>query len=161
MKWSNLWFPCIFVRTHGRYSLKFGMLIYSDHLQNWLDDYILVKVCWFSSFWWYFDLAKQVKFVVCWDFLEHMGVMAWNVTCWCILTTLETDSILVSLSIFLIWRRFDLLKQEKMWFPGIFVRTHGRNELNLNMLMYPEHLQNWLEFGHGLLIFLIFVMTAP
>ena len=25
--------------------------------------------------------------------------------------------------------------------------------------MYPEHLQNWLDFGHGLLIFLLFRIT--
>ena len=29
------------------------------------------------------------------------------------------------------------------------------------MLMYPDHFQNWLDFGHGLLIFLIFVMSPP
>ena len=29
------------------------------------------------------------------------------------------------------------------------------------MLMYPDHFQNWLDYGHGLLIFLIFVMAIP
>ena len=38
--------------------------------------------------------------------------------------------------------------------PGISRRTHGRNSLTFCMLMYPDHLQNWLDFGHGLLIFL-------
>ena len=30
-----------------------------------------------------------------------------------------------------------------------------RNVLELDMLMYPDHLWNWLSFGHSLLIFLI------
>ena len=38
--------------------------------------------------------------------------------------------------------------------PGISRRTHGWNSLTFCMLMYPDHLQNWLDFGHGLLIFL-------
>ena len=29
-------FPCITLRTHGKNGIKFGMLVYSDHLQNWL-----------------------------------------------------------------------------------------------------------------------------
>ena len=47
--------------------------------------------------------------------------------------------------------------------------VHGMNRSNLGfqafsgkrILMYPDHLQNWLDFGHGLLIFLIFVMSPP
>ena len=35
-------------------------------------------------------------------------------------------------------------------YPIIFVRKNG---LKFGMLMYPDHLQNWLHFGHGLLIF--------
>ena len=27
--------------------------------------------------------------------------------------------------------------------------------------MYADHTQNWLDFGHGLLIFLIFVLSEP
>ena len=41
------------------------------------------------------------------------------------------------------------------WFRGISWRTHGRNGLKFCLLMYPEHLQNWLNLGHGLLIFLL------
>ena len=39
---------------------------------------------------------------------------------------------------------------------GIVLRTHGRSWLKFGMLIYPDHLQNWLDFVHGLLIFLIF-----
>ena len=40
-------------------------------------------------------------------------------------------------------------------FPGICRRTHGGNELKFCMVMYLDHLQNWLDYGHGLLIFLL------
>ena len=40
-------------------------------------------------------------------------------------------------------------------FPGIYRRTHGENGLKFCTLMYLDHLQNWLVYGHGLLIFLI------
>ena len=38
-------------------------------------------------------------------------------------------------------------------FPGIFIRTHGRNGLKLAMLMYTSHIQNRLDFEQGLLRF--------
>ena len=40
-------------------------------------------------------------------------------------------------------------------FPGICWRTHGGNGLKFCMLMYLDHLQNWLDYGHGLLNFLL------
>ena len=43
-------------------------------------------------------------------------------------------------------------------FPGIFWRTHGGNGLKLCTLMYRDHVQNWLVYGHGLLIFLILAL---
>ena len=42
-----------------------------------------------------------------------------------------------------------------LWFLGIFRRMHLGNSLKFYMLMYPDHLQNWWDFGHALLIFLI------
>ena len=35
---------------------------------------------------------------------------------------------------------------------------NGRNSLKYNNLMYLDHLQNWLVYGHGLLIFLILAL---
>ena len=43
-------------------------------------------------------------------------------------------------------------------FPGICRRTHGGNGLKFYMLMYLDRLQNWLVYGHGLLIFLILAL---
>ena len=36
-------------------------------------------------------------------------------------------------------------------FPGIFQGMHGGNGLKFCMLMYPDHFQNWLDHGHGLI----------
>ena len=43
-------------------------------------------------------------------------------------------------------------------FPGICRRTHGGNGLKFYMLMYLDHIQNWLVYGRGLVIFVIFVL---
>ena len=43
-------------------------------------------------------------------------------------------------------------------FPGICRRTHGGNGPKFYMLMYLDHLQNWLVHGHGLLIFVILAL---
>ena len=43
-------------------------------------------------------------------------------------------------------------------FPGICQRTHGENGLKFCTLMYLDHLQNWLVYGYGLLIFLILAL---
>ena len=64
-------------------------------LTTFRTDYILVTVCWFSSFWRHFELVKQVRFWGLQDFLERTGGMAKNFTCWCILTTFGTDFIWV------------------------------------------------------------------
>ena len=52
------------------------------------------------------------------------------------------------------------MNRSNLWFLGFLLRTRGRSGLKFGMLMYPDHLQNWLDFGHGLLIFIIFVMSA-
>ena len=42
------------------------------------------------------NLVKQIKFVFFWEFSEECArEMAWNLTCWCLLTTFTTDKILV------------------------------------------------------------------
>ena len=43
-------------------------------------------------------------------------------------------------------------------FPGICRRTHKGNGLKFCTLMYLDHLQNWLVYGHGLLIVLILAL---
>ena len=43
-------------------------------------------------------------------------------------------------------------------FPGISQRTRGWKGLKFCSLMYLDHLQNWLVYGHSLLIFLILAL---
>ena len=50
------------------------------------------------------------------------------------------------------WRRFNLVIKLKFVVSGL---THGENGLKLDMLMYLEQLQNCLDFGLGLFIFLV------
>ena len=38
-------------------------------------------------------------------------------------------------------------------FPGICRRLHGGISLKFYMLMYLDHLHNWLVYGHGLVFF--------
>ena len=40
-------------------------------------------------------------------------------------------------------------------FPDICRRTHGGNGLKFGMLIYLDHPQNWLDYAHGLLFFLL------
>ena len=89
-----------------------------------------------------------------------MEWMAWNFTCWCILTTFRSNKIIVSIShgllIFLILALFWFSETGQIcgfWaFPQ---KMHRGNGLKFCMLMYPDHLQNWLDLGYALLIFLI------
>ena len=82
-------FPGICRRMHGRISLKFYMLMYLDHLQNWLVYghglliFLILALFWLSE-------TGQI-----WGFRafpgERMEGMAWNFARWCILTTFRTD----------------------------------------------------------------------
>ena len=82
-------FPGICRRMHGRISLKFYMLMYLDHLQNWLVYghglliFLILALFWLSE-------TGQI-----WGFRalsgERMEGVAWNLASWCILTTFRTD----------------------------------------------------------------------
>ena len=62
------------------------------------------------------------------------------------------------LLIFYILVLFWLSETGQIWglraIPGELMEENG---LKFCMLIYPDHLQNWLDFGHALLIFLIMV----
>ena len=77
---------------------------------------------------------------------EHKGGMASNLACWCILIAFRTIR-------FWSWS----VDIPHFGVSRIFFRTHERNCLKFDMLMYPDHLWNWLHLGHGLLLFLILV----
>ena len=82
-------FPGICRRMHGGISLKFYMLMYLDHLQNWLVyGYGLLVFLILALFW----LSETGQI---WGFRAFPGErtegMAWNFARWCILTTFRTD----------------------------------------------------------------------
>ena len=82
-------FPGICRRMHGGIGLKFYLLMYLHHLQNWLVYgrglliFLILALFWLSE-------TGQI-----WGFRafpgERMEGMAWNFARWCILTTFRTD----------------------------------------------------------------------
>ena len=87
-------FPGICWRTHGGIGLKFCLLMYLDHLQNWLVYshslliFLIVVLFWLGE-------TGQI-----WGFRafpgERMEGLTWNFACWCILTTFRTDMFMVT-----------------------------------------------------------------
>ena len=81
-------FPSICWRMHGGICLKFYMLMYLHHLQNWLVYgrglliFLILALFWLSE-------TGQI-----WGFRafpgERMEGMAWNFARWCILTTFRS-----------------------------------------------------------------------
>ena len=82
-------FPGICRRMHGGIGLKFYMLMYRDHCQNWkvyghsLLIFLILALFWLGE-------TGQI-----WGFRAFPGErkeeMAWNFAPWCILTTFRTD----------------------------------------------------------------------
>ena len=141
----------IFFRTLGRDSLTFYMLVYPDQIWDWLHFghgpmvFLMLASCLLSETGHFFRI-----------FLEHMGGMATNCACWFIVTTSRADYMLVTICCFSSFgRHFDLVKQVKFGVSGIFFGTYGRNGLLFDMLLCPDHIWNWLHFGHGLLVLVI------
>ena len=82
-------FPGICRRAHGGNGLKFYMLMYLDHLQNWLVYGHGLLIFLILALFWLSETGQN------WGFRafpgERMEEMAWNFACWCILTTFRTD----------------------------------------------------------------------
>ena len=81
-------FPGI-CRRRGGNGLKFFMLMYLDHLQNWLVYGQGVLIFFILALFWLSETGQI------WGFRafpgECMEEMAWNVARWCILATFRTD----------------------------------------------------------------------
>ena len=57
---------------------------------------------------------------------------------------------------FLFWCYFNLVKLVKFGVSGHFLVNSWKG-LKFCLLMYHDHLQNWLDYGYSLLIFLIYM----
>ena len=133
--------------------LEFDMLMYPDHLQNWLDfGHLLLIFLILASFWlnetgqickfWTFSGNAREE----WPDLWHAGV-CWppsELKFWSWSGDFPHFGVILTQ-----WNRSNL------GFLAIFFRMHGRKGLKFDMLMYPDYLVNCLHFGHGLLIFII------
>ena len=93
-------FQGICQRTHGGNGLKFYMLMYLDHFQNWfVGGHSLLIFLILALFW----LSETGQIWGFWAFPgEGMEGMAWNIACLFILT-------------FWFWCNFHLVKQVKFW----------------------------------------------
>ena len=122
----------------------------------------MVTVCWFCPFWRYFNLVKQVLSGVSGHLLEN----AWRE--W--LEILHADVSWPPSELIRLWTRsvhfslfgaiFTQWNGSNLGCPGICWRTHGGNGLKFCMLMYPDLLQNWLDCGPTLFIFLFLVLFS-
>ena len=82
-------FPGICRRMHGGISLKFYMLMYLDHLQNWLVYGYGLLIFLILALFWLSETGQILGFQAFPG--ERMEEMAWNFARWCILTTFRTD----------------------------------------------------------------------
>ena len=82
-------FPGICRRTPGGNGLKFYMLMYLDHHQNWLVYGLGLLLILILALFWLSEMGQI------WGFRafprECVEEMAWNFARWCILTTFRTD----------------------------------------------------------------------
>ena len=82
-------FPGICRRIRAGIGLKFYMLMYLDHLQNWLVYGRGLLIFLILALFWLCEMGQI------WGFRaftgERMEGMAWNFASWCILITFRTD----------------------------------------------------------------------
>ena len=76
----------------------------------------------------------------------------------CILATFRINYRLVTICWFSsLLVPFWLNEMVRFWVSSHFLGKHGRNGLKFGMLiMYADHLHNWLDYGHGLINFFNF-----
>ena len=132
--------------------------MYLDHLQNWLVYghglliFLILALFWLSE-------TGQI-----WGFRafpgERMEEMAWNFARWCILTTFQNWLVYgQGLLIFQILALFWLSETGQIWgfraFPGERMEEMAWSFARWCIL---TTYQNWLVYGHGLLIFLILAL---
>ena len=97
----------------------FCMLMYLDHLQNWLVySYGLLMFLFLALFW----LSKTDQICGFRAFPgESIDGMAWHFVCWCLLTITRTDWFVAMVCwCFKFWQYLDLVKQVKFGGSGHF-----------------------------------------
>ena len=124
-------------RSHERYGLKFGMLVYPDHLQNWLN---LPRGLLIFPFWPNFDLVEGVKFGIfghSWEntWKQWSGIRRSDIS-WPPSGLIRFWSQSVDVPILVNF----LVKRVKVGGSGHSLRTYGRDGLDFGMLMWVENI---------------------
>ena len=153
-------FQAFLRRMHGGNGLKCCLLMYSDHLQNWLDYghglliFLLLAPFWLSEIGQILGFSETGQIWGFWAFTRGNGLK------FCMLmypdhlqNWLDCDH---GMLIFLLLKPLWLSKTGQI---GISWSTLGWNGLKFCMLMYPDHIKDWLDYGQSLCFFLCFGAT--
>ena len=151
---SNFGFPAISRRTHRGNGLKFFMLMYLDHHQNWL---VYSHGLLMLQFWCYFNFVRWVKF----GGSGHFSRNSWRE--WP--ENLHADLSWPLSEPITLWSWSEsnfgaILKQVKFGVSGHFLENLLRKLPEILHADVLHHLQNWLDYGHSLLIFLMLVLFS-
>ena len=126
------------------------MLMYLDHLQNWLIYGHSLLILLFLALFWLSETGQI------WGFRafpgERIEEMASNFARWCILTTFRTDKFMATVCwFFKFWRYFDLVKRVKFGVSGHFLDNTWREwpEMWYATVSWPpsELISLWLRSG--------------
>ena len=132
------------------------MLLYPDHLQNWLDfghGLLIFLLLGTTLVYWNGSNSVFLGF--------SRRTNGENGLTFCLLMypdyLQKYNNIIVTVCRFVF--QFCTIPSSwngsKLVFPGITWRALGRNGLKFYMLMYPDHLQKWIDSDHDLWIFFI------
>ena len=137
------------IRTHGQNDLKFGMLVYPDHIHELGDISINLVVFIVVGYFWLNETSQIWWLAFCWALIQQMASC---LACSCILTTIWCDKNLVLFCwfflIFMLFYASHMGKIQKLW------------PLSCFSLMIPGHWQNWVNFGYAVLIFPIWAQCV-
>ena len=133
-KFSEIWGSGHSKEIHGRYSPKYGMLKYDDHLQKWFD---------FGQYWLnYGPLVGNKHSVIGLSGQSEENTWKEWPEIWNASASWPHSEMI---------RFWPLVAKQlnHIGVSGIPRKTHGRNCPKSVMQVYYGHLQNWWDFGHG------------
>ena len=152
--WANLGFPGILQRMHRKKlscccirgwppSELMGFWSRSVHFPNFAENSSINNLC---------LCVGLLRAMYSWVFIQ----ISWNLQN--TFTLYDETIYYCHLSNFKVIQAAKLSETSKILSMSAFSGERiGRNGLKFGMLMYLDHFQKWLDFGHDLLIFLMFV----
>ena len=133
---------------HGENDLKFCMLMYHSHLQNWMDcDHGLLIFLVLVLFW-ISETGQIGRFRAFPE--EHMDGMTWNCVCWCTMPSFRTGAILTNLRFPNILRRSldhqGVLAFQNTGLLGYLVCLFKKSLDNFNIVKPSKYIQKHDEY---------------